>query len=105
MVSSRQRPCEPNKVTLKVPLSTYCHSAALGCQWSSRRAFGSISSTTPVMVVDIGNWDPSTRRSKPPLNVSKGFWERRLYLWVSGGGFQPCKGGEGSAGGILPLAK
>ena len=45
--SWRQRPCEPKSVTLKSPLSTYCHSEAFGCQCSSRRAPGSISRTTP----------------------------------------------------------
>src|SRR5690606_31877904 len=101
----RQRPFEQNNVTLKVPDRMYCHSAAFGCQWSSRNAPGSISRTTPVMVVEIANCEPSTRHSSPPLKVSNGRCESRRYLWVSGGGRQPCKGTTATSGGILPLAK
>src|SRR5262245_21799225 len=104
-VSWRQRPPEPNRVTLNVPVRIYCHSEALGCQCSSRSAPASILSTTPVMVVEIGNCEPSARHSMPPLKVSNGFCDKRLYLWVSGGGFEPCRGDEATAGSIFPLAK
>src|SRR5262245_55186160 len=83
----------------------YCHSAALGCQCNSRSAPGSISSTTPVMVVEIGNCEPSARHSLPPSNTSRGLCDSSEYLCDSGGSFQPCSGGAGVSGGILPLAK
>ena len=57
------------------------------------------------MVVLIGNCDPSTRHSLPPSKTSNGSCESRLYLWVSGGVFQPCNGAGAGTGGVFPLAK
>ena len=73
-------------VTLNWPLRMYCHSAALGCQCSSRKAPAFISSTTPVMVVEMANWEPSTRHSRPPSKASKGFCDGNVPIDVEVGG-------------------
>src|SRR5262245_16368935 len=90
---------------LILPSSTYCHSSALGCQCSSRSAPGSSSSTPPVMVFEIGNFDESTSHSLPPLASTIGSFFSNCHLGVSGERFSPPIGLAGLLGGSAPLAK